>query len=84
MARPSRPSVRFTPLDMARIMNSAQTQNSTGPIDQPKSSTKESRSEAGVLPAELGNWSESTARRDADDQLSGHLRLGSADPANAA
>ena len=48
MARPSRPSVRFTPLDIARIMNSAQTTKSTGPIDQPKSWMKESRSEAGV------------------------------------
>lgn len=53
--------MRFTPLDMARIMNSAQTQNSTGPIDQPKSSTNESRVEAGVWFMELGNWSESTA-----------------------
>ena len=47
---------------MARIMNSAQTQNSTGPIDQPKSSTNESRVEAGVLPRMSANWSESTAK----------------------
>ncbi len=62
MARPSRPSVRFTPFDIARIMNSAQMTNSTGPMDQPKSVMNDSLVEAGVLPRLSANCSESTAK----------------------
>ncbi len=47
---------------MARIMNSAQTTNSTGPIDQPKSVTNDSLVEAGALPRMSLNCSASTAK----------------------
>ncbi len=62
MARPSRPSVRFTPLDIARIMNSAQITKITGPTCQPKSWVKDSRSDAGVCPRRSANCSDSTAK----------------------
>src|SRR5262249_44915796 len=50
VARPSRPSVRFTPLDMAAIRNSAHRTKITGPMDQPKSWVNDSFVDAGASP----------------------------------
>ena len=48
VARPSRPSVRFTPLEVAVTMTSTQITNSTVPIETPKSLRNEMCVEAGV------------------------------------
>ena len=76
--------MRFTPLDMARIMNSAQITKITGPIDQPKSWVKDSLVEAGVLAARVGEVQRQHREGDADDELAGHLRLGPQAQADAA
>ncbi len=62
MARPSSPSVRFTPLLQAAIMSSAQITNSTSPTAAPAnarsipvSRMNEIRVEAGVRNEVLGN-----------------------------
>ena len=68
VARPSRPSVRFTPLLHAAIMSSAQTTKSTSPIaapanarSMPVSRMNETRVEAGVRNAPFWNCSASRA-----------------------
>ena len=76
MARPSRPSVRFTPLDIARIMNSAQTTKITGPIDQPKSVGEGQLGGGRGPPRESREVQRQDREGDADDELAGHLRLG--------
>ncbi len=47
-ARPSRPSVRFTPLEMPVTITSTQITNRIGPTEMPKSAMNERCSEAGV------------------------------------
>ena len=48
-ARPSRPSVRFTPLEVPVTMTMTQRTNSTGPIEIPKSVRNEMCDDAGVM-----------------------------------
>ena len=47
-ARPSRPSVKFTALEVPVTMTMTHTTNSTGPIETPKSVRNDRRTDAGV------------------------------------
>lgn len=62
MARPSRPSVRFTALEVAEIITYAQSTNNTGPSTSAVSWRNETALDAGVRPLLSGNWSTRIAK----------------------
>ena len=65
VASPSRPSVRFTPLEVPAIMTYAQMTNRTLPRTTPVSRMNEISVDAGVSPFGSGNCSASTANETA-------------------